>query len=251
MVNAAYLRASTTGQDLATQRDAIERAARARGVKIDRWFEEKRSGRTLQRPVLTQIRGAAGRGELGSLFVFRIDRLTRSGVADTFRLIEELRAHGCNVVSVADGMPETAGAWGDVVMAVLAAVAQIELSAIRERIAAARARVAASGGTWGRRPRLSKQERALLLADADRYSVRQLAVKWKISRSTVQDALTRARLELEPEPELTKKTSARGREPRGVVAATKQGRAGTSRPKSRRRTRPVETQRRRSIARSA
>lgn len=244
-MNAAYLRASTAGQDLATQRDAIERAARARGVKIDRWFEEKKSGRTLQRPILTQIRGLAARGELAALFVFRIDRLTRSGVADTFRLIEELRCAGCNVVSIADGMPETAGPWGDVVMAVLAAVAQIELGAIRERIAAARARVAAAGGTWGRRPRLSKAERALLLKDAERYSVRELAVKWKVSRSTLQDALKRARAEdqVTDWSKVTKKSSARA--PR--VRAQKKPRVEAPRrardPASRGRTRQRASQR--------
>jgi DNA invertase Pin-like site-specific DNA recombinase len=189
---AAYVRVSTAGQDTSSQRDALTRAARARGHTIGRWFEERQGGGTLRRPVLAEVRGAARRGELGTLYVFRIDRLTRSGVPDTFRLMQELTEAGCNVVSVADGLPDTRGPWGDVVLAVLAAAAQIELGALRERIAAARERVRARGGTWGRAPRIHRSEWPRLLELAKTHSTRELARRLKVPRTSVQRALGRA-----------------------------------------------------------
>jgi DNA invertase Pin-like site-specific DNA recombinase len=192
MTVAAYVRVSTRGQDLAAQRRAIERAARARGQRVGRWFCEKESGRSLRRPVLAEVRAAARRGELDALYVFRIDRLTRSGVADTFHVIEELRAGGCALVSVADGF-DLIGPWGDVVIAVLAAAAQIELAAMKERISAARERVRASGGTWGRAPRIDESDDARLLKLAKSKTVREIAIALKVPRSSVQRALERAR----------------------------------------------------------
>jgi hypothetical protein len=39
----------------------------------------------------------------GGLYVFRLDRLTRSGIFDTPMTLAELRTSGVEVVSVADG----------------------------------------------------------------------------------------------------------------------------------------------------
>lgn len=189
---AAYLRVSSRSQDVASQRRAIERAARARGQRVGRWFSEKVSGRSLRRPELDAVRAAARRGELTTLYVFRLDRLTRSGVADTLHVVEELRRGGCALVSVTDGF-DLGGPWGDVVIAVLAACAQIELAAMKERISAAREKVRASGGKWGRAPRLDESDYPRLLALAKRKSVREIAVTLKVPRSSVQRALERAR----------------------------------------------------------
>lgn len=189
---AAYLRVSSRGQDVATQRRAIERAARARGQRVERWFSEKVSGRSLRRPVLDEVRAAARRGELAALYVFRLDRLTRSGVADTFHVVEELRRGGCALVSVTDGF-DLVGPWGDVVIAVLAAAAQIELAAMKERISAAREKIRASGGKWGRAPRLDETDYPRLLKLAKRKSVREIAVVLKVPKTSVQRALERAR----------------------------------------------------------
>ena len=46
---AAYVRVSSKAQDDATQRSAIERAARARGDAIADWRSEKRGARTMAR----------------------------------------------------------------------------------------------------------------------------------------------------------------------------------------------------------
>jgi len=190
---AAYVRVSSRSQDNATQREAISRAATARGDEIPgvHWYEEKRSARTLERPELAKIRECVRRGEVTRLYVFRLDRLTRSGIRDTLTLLDELRAGGCEVVTVADGF-SLEGPARDVVVAVMAWAAEMERLALGERIAAARARVEAKGGTWGR-PRAATaaqvrkvhELRSQLTLRGKPMPIRDIAQRVKLPRSTV------------------------------------------------------------------
>ncbi len=188
---AAYLRVSTTQQDWKLQRLAVARAAAARGDRIPKrlWFEEKKSGGTIDRPVLHKLRAAVRAGQVGHLYVFRIDRLTRSGIRDTLGLVEEFRRHGAELVSVADGF-DLSGPGAEIVLAVMAWAAQMERNAIGERIKAARVRVEAAGGRWGR-PRSvdpTTLEKARVLQRKGK-SLRAIAVSLKVPRSTLADAL--------------------------------------------------------------
>lgn len=190
---AAYLRVSTSAQDLATQRRAVALAARARGHEVRRWFCEKRTATKLARPELGRLRDAVRRGQVRTLYIFRLDRLTRTGIRDTLAVLAELREAGCKVITVADGF-DLEGPAAEVVIAVIAWAAQMERVALGERISAARARVEAEGRTWGRPRRVSPEleRRALELARNGR-SVRKIAVALKVPRATLQRALTRAK----------------------------------------------------------
>src|SRR5262249_52071431 len=136
--------------DFATQKAAIERAASARSDTIGTWYSEKRSGKLLTRPELDRLRQDARAGAVPRLYVYRLDRLTRSGIRDTFEVIEELRAHGSTLVSVSDGF-DLEGPAAEVVLAVMAWASKMERLAINQRISAARERVEAQGGVGGGR----------------------------------------------------------------------------------------------------
>jgi DNA invertase Pin-like site-specific DNA recombinase len=160
---------------------------------VGRWFHEKQSGRSLQRPELAELRAAVRAADVRTLYVFRLDRLTRSGIRDTLALLEELRGAGCELVTVADGF-DLGGPAADVVIAVMAWAAQMERLALGERIAAARVRVEAAGGRWGRPRQVgSATERRMLELAAEGRSVRQIAVATKVPRATVQRTLTRVK----------------------------------------------------------
>jgi len=148
-------------------------------------YAEKRSGKSLNRPELTRLRDDARMGHIQRLYVFRLDRLTRSGIPDTFEVIEELRAHGVEVVSVADGFGLD-GPAAEVVLAVMAWAAKMERLAINERISAARERVESEGKTWGRPRRMDEATETKARAlKAEGRSVREIAVALKVPRSTV------------------------------------------------------------------
>jgi DNA invertase Pin-like site-specific DNA recombinase len=185
----AYLRVSSKAQDHAMQRAAIERASLARGDTVGAWYQEKRSGRTLARPELDRLRADARAGHVRRLYVFRLDRLTRSGIRDTFELVEELRAAGVEIITVADGFTLD-GPAAEVILAVMAWSASMERLAINERISAARERVEAEGGTWGRPRRMDEATVARARAlKAKGRTVREIAVALKVPRATIGRAL--------------------------------------------------------------
>jgi DNA invertase Pin-like site-specific DNA recombinase len=167
------------------QRAAIERCATARKDEIGQWFVETMSAKKLGRPVLDKVRELAQRGELSKLYVYRLDRLSRSGIRDTLGLVEEFRGVGCELVTVADGF-NLEGPASDVVTAMLGWAAQMERLAIGERISAARTRVEAKGGHWGRPARVDPELRAKILeARASGETVRAISARYKVPRSTV------------------------------------------------------------------
>ena len=187
---AAYIRVSSKSQTLDMQRAAIERAARTRRDTITEWFSDKQSARTLSRPGLEKLRQAAREGRVPRLYVYRLDRLARSGIRDTFEVIEDLRRHHCELVTVSDGF-DLSGPAAEVVLAVMAWAAKMERLAIKERIASARLRLEQEGRSWGRPPRLTPLERARI-ADLRRggATIREIAVAVSAPRATVARALS-------------------------------------------------------------
>jgi DNA invertase Pin-like site-specific DNA recombinase len=193
-----YVRVSSRALDHATQVAAIERAAHARGDTIGHVYAEKRSGKTIARPELDRLRADARAGKIGRLYLFRLDRLTRSGIRDTFEVVEELRAHGCHIVTVADGF-DLDGPAAEIVLAVMAWASKMERLAIGERISAARDRLEAEGRPWGRPRRMNDATiaRAAVMR-AEGRSVRQIAVALKIPRATITRALAQKPPAVEP-----------------------------------------------------
>jgi putative DNA-invertase from lambdoid prophage Rac len=187
---AAYIRVSSKSQTLDMQRAAIERAARTRRDTIADWYSDKQSGRTLSRPGLEKLRQAGREGRISRLYVYRLDRLARSGIRDTFEVIEELRQHHCELVTVSDGF-DLAGPAAEVVLAVMAWAAKMERLAINERIAAARVRLEGEGRAWGRPPRLSALEKTRI-AELRRKgaTIREIAIAVSTPRATVARALS-------------------------------------------------------------
>lgn len=182
---AAYVRVSSRSQDLAMQRLAIERAARARGNEIGCWYSEKKSARTVARPELDRLRADARAGRIRRLYIFRLDRLTRSGIRDTLEVVDELRRHGVELVTVSDGF-DLEGPAAEIVLAVMAWSARMERVAINERISAARDRLEAQGRSWGRPKRMTAAQttRAVQLREQG-HSVRAIAKTLRVPRSTV------------------------------------------------------------------
>jgi DNA invertase Pin-like site-specific DNA recombinase len=184
---ACYLRVSSRAQTYDTQLDAIMRTASSRGDQVATIYEEKISTRvrTGLRPELTRLRLDAQAGKISTLYVFKLDRLARSGIRDTFEIVEELRAHGVKLASVADGF-DLEGPMRDPLLAMMAWAAQMERQALGERISAARVRIEAAGGRWGRPSRLSRTARAQVLAlRAKGRSIRAIAIALKIPHATV------------------------------------------------------------------
>jgi DNA invertase Pin-like site-specific DNA recombinase len=171
------------------QRTAIEEASEENGDDISAWYTEKQSKRTLHRPALEQMRADVQAGKLRKLYVLRFDRLTRSGVRDTLQVIEELKSHGCEIVSIEDGF-DLNGPAAKTILAVMTWASKVERQAINERIAAARERLEAEGQRWGRPRRMGTAavRKAKKLRDQG-HSIREIAAKLDVPKSTIARAL--------------------------------------------------------------
>lgn len=189
-VIAAYIRVSTPSQDYAYQRHAIEAAARASGTTIARWYADTATGASMQRPELARLRRALAGGEIEKVWVWRLDRLTRSGIVDTLSTVQEIRAAAA-LSSVADGFALGDGPAGELVLAVLAWAAQMERTKIRENQEAARARLRAQGRSWGRPPLAPHVRDAIDALASQGFTPREIARQAQVSTSTVHKQLAR------------------------------------------------------------
>lgn len=189
----AYVRVSSLAQSHEMQLSAVRRAATARGDVIDEVYSEKRTAKTIDRAELERVRVDARAGRLRRLYVFRLDRLARSGIRDTLEVVDELQGHGCEIITISDGFDMT-GPAAPVVLSVMAWAAQMERLAINERIAHARQCVADRGGRWGRPRRMDDDQvqRARALA-AEGQTVRQIAEELLLPRAVVGRALVGVR----------------------------------------------------------
>jgi DNA invertase Pin-like site-specific DNA recombinase len=98
-------------------------------------IDDGQSAKTLNRPGLQAILEAVNRGEVGTLVVLKLDRLTRS-VGDLAALLALFEKHGCALVAVQESL-DTSTASGRLMLNLLASVSQWEREAISERTTAA------------------------------------------------------------------------------------------------------------------
>jgi DNA invertase Pin-like site-specific DNA recombinase len=186
---AGYIRVSSPSQDYSYQRAAIEAAARGRGDAIGVWYADVASGGTLERPEFRRLQAALDARRLRRVWVWRLDRLTRSGIADTLECVDHVRRSGAELVSVADQIALDTGPVADLVLAVLAWCAQMERTKIRENQEAARARMRLEGRSWGRPPLPPTVRAAVVDAAAEGLSRRAIARRLKVSKSFVDRVL--------------------------------------------------------------
>lgn len=153
---AAYIRVSSTDQDPKSQRAAIIEWAEHEGInpKQLKWFEDKVTGKTLRRPAYIKLSQAVVAGEVETVIVWKLDRLTRS-LLDGVQILSEWSRLGVRIVSVTQDIDLT-GVTGKLVASVMFAVAEMELNHIRERQAAGIKLAKAAGKYTGRRKGATK-----------------------------------------------------------------------------------------------
>lgn len=144
----------------------------------------------MERVALSKLRARVRAGDVSRLYVFHVDRLTRTGIVDMLTTVRELWNCGAELVSINGPFDLPRGPIGELVLAVLAFGAQFELDRNRERLKTARARIERSGGSWGR-PRRSFPKATLARARQllKEKTLRQVAAALKVPRATLWDAL--------------------------------------------------------------
>lgn len=183
---ACYVRVSTVGQNEAGQRAEIERWLSANGIPAEnvRWFIDKKSGDSLDRPAFEALQKAVFAGQIGTVVVWRLDRLSRK-LRDGINTLCDWCDRGLRVVSVTQGI-DFNGTLGKMLAAVLLGVAEMEQETRRERQAVGIAEAKRQGKYRGRKPGTTKAKpaRALRLQEKG-LTVAEISAALGVSRNTV------------------------------------------------------------------
>ena len=190
---AVYLRVSTHQQNATAQRAEIKKWLKGNGHKPSKvkWFEDKESGKTLKRPGFDKLHKAIFTGEVKTVVVWKLDRLSRSQ-RDGINLLAELCDRGVRVVSVTQQL-DLSGATGRLVAGVLFGIAEMELENIRERQAAGIAQAKKRGVYRGRKSGTLKANPKRANAMRSRgLKIHEIAAAMEVSTATVKRYLARS-----------------------------------------------------------
>jgi DNA invertase Pin-like site-specific DNA recombinase len=195
MKTAIYIRVSTAEQNEAGQRLEIERWLEGNGRDLSavRWFVDKRSGKNLKRPAFEDLQKAIFMGEVQTVVVWKLSRLSRNLKDGINVLCDWLDNRGVRLVSVTEGF-DFSGTVGKLVASVLFAVHQMDYENRREAQAAG-IRAAKKAGKYLGRPEgtLKAEPARTLELRKQGLKDQEIANAMKISRSTVQRYLKSAK----------------------------------------------------------
>lgn len=175
-----YKRVSTVDQSTARQLD---------GIPLDKYYEDKASGKDTHRPQLQAALGYCREGD--TLVVHSMDRLARS-LVDLRRIVNDLNARGVAVEFVKENLRFVGedAPMAILLLSLLGAVAEFERALILERQREGIALAKAAGKYKGRRRTLSGpqiEELQQRVAAGERKSA--LARQFGIRRETVYSYL--------------------------------------------------------------
>lgn len=176
-----YIRVSSVDQNTERQLE---------GIKLDKVFTDKASGKNTNRPELKAAMEWVRSGDI--LVVHSMDRLARN-VEDMLRIVRELTGKGVSVRFVKENMTfenESSDPRTMLMFTMLSAFSQFERSLIKERQREGIAIAKAKGVYKGKSPKLNAEQAAslkhLVLQGVPKA---QVARQFRISRDTVYEYL--------------------------------------------------------------
>ena len=175
-----YIRVSSLDQNFERQLE---------GVKLDKCFIEKASGKDTARPQLEAMLNYARDGDV--IIIHSMDRLARN-LDDLRKLVKQLTSQKVKIKFIKENLIFTGedGAMSNLLLSVMGAFAEFERSLIRERQREGIAIAKKKGLYKGRKPSLSTEqieELKIRVQNGDRKS--DIAKDLKISRETLYQYL--------------------------------------------------------------
>ena len=200
---AIYIRVSTTQQSTRSQMPDLQRWVDAQdlnGAGEIVWYEDKATGKNMNRPGWQKLQTAIDRGKVSQLVVWRLDRLGRTA-SGLCKLFEDLQAKKVRLISLMDSI-DLGTPSGRLIAHVLASVAAYETEIRGERVRAGQAVALASGKKWGgrkkgRRVKVTDEQVAIIVKlKHEGEKIARIARAVSLSRLTIYRVL--ARYESEP-----------------------------------------------------
>lgn len=194
-ITAVYVRVSSGSQNIDSQLPDLKRFISSNDLKNVKWFIEKHTGKTMDRPQWNKLQTAINDNKVSRLIVWRLDRLGRTASGLT-KLFEELQSHKVHFESVKDRIDLSTTA-GRLIANVLASVAAYETEVRAERVKAGQAVAKACGKQWGGsiKGKLYKinieQVRQIVKMKSDKEKIAVIARTVGIDRPSVYRVLKR------------------------------------------------------------
>ena len=186
-------------QDPSVQEQPLRDLAAQRGWTIAHVYTDRSSGSKERRPGLDALMANARRGKFDAVLVWKFDRFARS-VRQLVLALEEFQGLGIDFVSHQEAL-DTSTPMGKAMFTIIAAMAELERSVIRERVAAgleyARHHGTRSGKAVGRPRAVFKRDEVAALRRQG-LSLRQIARRMGVGVGTVRRALQPANSSAKP-----------------------------------------------------
>ena len=178
MAKVAYKRVSTTDQNTARQLE---------GMTFDKVFEDRVSGKDINRPELSAMLDYVRDGD--ELYVHSLDRLGRN-TSDLIEVMDTLKSKGVTVIFDKNKMifsPDTSNSMNNLMFTMLSAFSQFERELMLERQREGIAIAKAKGKYKGKAKTIDTEQIKSEIAQG--LSYRKVAEKLGVSLSTVQRAI--------------------------------------------------------------
>ena len=131
-MNAIYARQSIDKKDSLSIEGQIERCRKFAGDDAKIFEDRGYSGKNTKRPAFTELMNAVKSGEIKKIFVYRLDRFSRS-IADFSRLWELLDRCGVEFYSATENF-DTSSPMGRAMLNIVLVFAQLERETTAERV---------------------------------------------------------------------------------------------------------------------
>ena len=156
MFTALYIRVSTDkqaeeGYSLDAQASRLQSYCDAQGWTVSPahvYTDAGLSGKSTDRPAFLAMMQAAQDGQITRIVAMKLDRLARN-TRDFLSTVERLQAAGCDLVLLKESF-DTGTPHGKFALTMFAAIAELEVSQIAERVKSGKTQKAAQGGDNGR-----------------------------------------------------------------------------------------------------
>jgi DNA invertase Pin-like site-specific DNA recombinase len=181
-----YVRVSTGEQNLDMQLKELPDYVQRRGWELVDTISDKCTGARDRRPGLDRLMQDARKRRFDVVVVWKFDRFARN-TSHLLKALEEFNALGIDFVSLHESI-DTSTPMGKLTFTVLAAVAELERSTIRERCDAGRRAAVRRGVRFGR-PAVEVNVDRVRSLRREGLSLRAIAAKVGASHETVNKLL--------------------------------------------------------------
>lgn len=186
-ITACYLRVSSRNgrQRTDSQRLALRRVCRSSGFKNVKWYEDQASGRKANREQFQAMLDDIAAGRVSRCIVWKLDRLSRRGLADMLDTIATILSHKTTIIVTSNNFViDGHSPFNDFLIGLFGLLGRLESDITGERIRAGLDVARSKGIKLGRKPKTTARNR-IERWSAKGMPVAEQAKRLKVTRQSI------------------------------------------------------------------